>query len=185
LDHESQYRENQSNSRKILFDLLARYCVDRRIRPVFVVQPGKPEAVHDQEELIRESFNANFLVAGNEDPFSSYDAVMAARVTLGDQSTMLREALGRGKRILSVNMTDDPSLDFPMDGPWLLRRPTYEQFAERMDWIRGMSDAQWAGVIGDAPRRLVNYNPAYPTHVFVKDLVMAIAEDRPWPEVTW
>jgi hypothetical protein len=179
------YRTNQAASRRTVLDFVARYAVGAAIVPSMVFVPGSAERLATQARLLAAHYRGPWRTTTSTDRLSSYDAVMGARTVLGDQSSLLVEALGRGKRILSVNMTEDPSLDFPMDGPWLLRRPTYEQFAERMDWIRGMSDAQWAGVIGDAPRRLVNYNPAYPTHVFVKDLVMAIAEDRPWPEVTW
>lgn len=179
------YRRNQSSSRLALLGHLARYCRATRLTPSMVLVPGSADSLEAQRVLVDRYYAGPWISSVTADRGSSYDAVMTASVALGDQSSLLVEALGRGRRILSVNMTDDPSLDFPVPGPWSLKKPTYEEFAERMTWIRTMSDAEWSSVVGDVPKYLVNYNPEYPTHVFIKDLVTAIAEDRPWPEVTW
>lgn len=179
------YRRNQGASRAAVLAYLSRYAHGADITPAMVLVPGPQSRLEVQRSLVERHYSGPWSTMTSGDRLSSYDGVMGARVTLGDQSSLLVEALGRGRRILSVNMTDDPSLDFPVAGPWAMKKPSYEEFAERLTWIREMSDADWAAVIGSVPRYLVNYNPEYPTHVFIKDLISAIAEDRPWPQVTW
>lgn len=181
----STYLTHVWESRRAVFDALRGYVRKTELVPEFVVAPGPAEQIREQRRIVEREYGTTVVIRTSSDWSSSYDSVMSAGVVIGDNSSLLVEALGRGRRILSVNMTDDPSLDFPVEGPWTLKKPTYEEFAERLTWIRSMSDTEWAGLIGDVPKYLVNYNPQYPTHDFVKDLIMAIAEDRPWPEVTW
>jgi hypothetical protein len=75
--------------------------------------------------------------------FSTYFASDKSVVTIGMSSTSLWESFSRGNRILAVNLTDNPIYDFPIDGIWSMRKPTYEEFELRLNYIFQMKDSEW------------------------------------------
>lgn len=102
---------------------------------------------------------------------TTYGLVDRSRVSLGMHSTVLREGFGRGSRILSCNYTGNPTYTFPIPGPWSLTDPAYDAFEEKLLWLLGASEEQYADVCGDAPSYLISYDTQIPTHVFLRNLI--------------
>jgi hypothetical protein len=168
------YRRDQKFSRRMLYEYLCSYCAARGIRPTMVLRASDEESFQAQIGILRGLYPGDFSTSDWRAPLGSYDAVMSAGVTVGDQSSLLVEALGRGRRVLAVNMTDNPSLDFSLEGYWTLRRPSFTEFADRLDGIRAMSDAAWAALSGAASRRLSAYDEACPADGFVQRFVLRL-----------
>lgn len=114
----------------------------------------------------------------HKERFSSYALTDASRVTIGATGSVLWEAFGRGNRILAVNLTDDPAYDFPIPGPWSMRQPSIDQFAERLQWITDLSDDQYFTMSNDAARYLMHYEEEDPPEMRLQRLVASLLENE-------
>lgn len=112
--------------------------------------------------------------------FSSYFASDQSEVTIGMSSTALWEAFARGNKILAVNMTENPIYDFPIDGIWSMRQPSYHEFAERLTQIMKLTEAEWEN-ISELPRHHLIRNDKDES---VSDRIRSYAESalarHPW-----
>jgi len=168
---EIPYRSAQKRSRSIVYKYLRQYCESRDLTPVMALRAADADEASRQQGILSDLYQAPFLVSNWQDPFGSYDAVMGAEVSIGDQSSLLVEALGRGRRILSVNMTEDPSLDFPIDGIWRLKKPSFTEFERRLDTIRTMSDTEWKTEVGEVAKKLIASTATAPADVAARHVV--------------
>jgi hypothetical protein len=165
------YRVSQQHSRRVVYMYLRRYCDHHRLSPTMIMRALDADGAQRQQQDLHEVYGTDYTISDWSTRFGSYDAVMSAHVVVGDQSSLLVEALGRGRRALSVTMSDDPSMQFPFPGPWALQSPTYEQFADRLDQIRGMSDQEWKTLVGDLPSQAIAQVSSVPAHRFVERFV--------------
>lgn len=122
------------------------YCLDRGI-PLFVALRPPVSAPRSSSQLADEVHHYRSVFAGvpltftnPRQSYASYLASDQSDVTVGVPGGTLTESFARGNKILMIRQ--NPSLgayyDFPLEGPWLLTEPTYEQFAERLDALRAM-----------------------------------------------
>tara|TARA_B100000959_G_C14593691_1_gene465129 strand:+ start:31 stop:501 length:471 start_codon:yes stop_codon:yes gene_type:complete len=83
-------------------------------------------------------FQKNFLEK-ERDNFSSYRAVFNSKVAVGVSSTLLKDKLGAGGKILSCNLTGVNIFDFPINGICTLNNCSYVEFEKRLLEIYLMS----------------------------------------------
>ena len=74
-------------------------------------------------------------------------------------STLLRENLGAGKKILSCNFTGDPRHDFPIDGICNLKIDNFEKFEETVLNILKSSDEEYFKNLNKNKNYVMAYNP--------------------------
>lgn len=103
--------------------------------------------------------------------FNTYNLTDRSRVSLGMHSTSMREAFGRGNRILSCNFSGNPVYDFPVDGLWALTDSDYEAFESRLMRLLVMDDSAYTKLCADTPRYLIGYSHEVPTHRFLHRLI--------------
>lgn len=113
--------------------------------------------------------------------YTTYGLVDRSRVSIGMHTTALREGFGRGNRILSCNYSGNPVYTFPVPGPWTLTDPSYDVFEERLSWLLGASEEEYAQVCGDLPSYLISYDETMPTHVFLQQLIADAVRGVPEP----
>ena len=115
------------------------------------------------------------------DEYTTYSAVDRSHVSIGMHTTVLREAFGRGNRVLSCNYTGNPVYTFQVPGPWTLTDPSYELFEQRLLWLLNASNEDYAAVCGDLPSYLISYDKALPTHAFLRKLIADAVRGVPEP----
>ena len=113
--------------------------------------------------------------------YTTYGLCDRSRVSIGMHTTVLREAFGRGNRILSCNFTGNPVYTFPVPGPWTLTDTSYEAFEKRLLWLLNASEEEYANVCGDLPSYLISYDDRVPTHVFLRRLIADAVGGAPEP----
>ena len=72
------------------------------------------------------------MLLKNVDNYSSQRAVVNSQVAVGITSTLLRDKLSYGGKILSCNLTKHPAYKFPLHGICSLDDCNYEQFEKRL-----------------------------------------------------
>ncbi len=78
-----------------------------------------------------------------ENSFSSYFAIFQSKVAIATQSTLLRDKIGVGEKILSCNLTKFKLHDFPINGICKINDCSYEQFEERLSKIMNISTKEY------------------------------------------
>lgn len=123
------------------------------------------------------SGDAAVSFAGRHEPqhlkerYASYYLSDRSEITIGMSSSVLWESFGRGNKMLAVNQTDNEVYDFPIDGFWSLRRPSYLEFAERMNLILNMPQDVWFVKTQVAQRELVDYREESPPAVVINQML--------------
>jgi surface carbohydrate biosynthesis protein len=79
--------------------------------------------------------------------YLSYEAMLQSEVTVSTYSTMLRENLSIGKKILSCNLIPTDVYDFPLKGVFSINRCEYNNFEERLLQIYHMSNNDFINLV--------------------------------------
>jgi hypothetical protein len=131
---------------------LRRYCMERSLPLVIALRPpvSAPHAPsHADAERIyfQDRFsNVNISFTNPDSQYSSYFASDGSGVTVGVPTGTVTESFARGNRVLMYCQSGETgdNYRFPLEGPWLLTEPTYEEFAERLDALRSTQREKWA-----------------------------------------
>ena len=164
-----------------LIDYIKRYCATQNIRPIVALTIDRDhDPTVNEAQLEREWFTKRFggdiqfseprSLFGSGGPlgfparaprytkerYATYFLSDCSEVTIGMSSTVLWESFARGNKILSVNPTDNETYNFPVDGPWSLQKPSYEEFSSRLEWLLQLEADQWEAISRDPRGYLVD-----------------------------
>ena len=137
----SNYEENVG--RVALFTL--RLAKKNNLKVIFVGKRKKDSELHKIEKLFYKKYldNEFFIEPKNEEIFSNYANTYNSKIIIGTGSTLLRENLGAGKKILCCNFSGDSRHDFPIDGICNLKESNYEIFEKRVLQILSLTDKEY------------------------------------------
>ena len=115
---------------KSFFLALDLFCQQFKPRVIIALSNG------DQSQAvlawIKRHFSANFETTDDIDVFATYKVVDYSNLTIGQGSTVLCEALSRGKKILSVDYTGTGFWTLPGNGIFQLESPTPSELSQRI-----------------------------------------------------
>ena len=126
-----------------------KFCIRNNMKLIIPLKRDKkysPKAHKIEHEFYKRNlkeeefdyFQKNFLEK-ERDNFSSYRAVFNSKVAVGVSSTLLKDKLGAGGKILSCNLTGVNIFDFPINGICTLNNCSYVEFEKRLLEIYLMS----------------------------------------------
>lgn len=143
VNSDSEFGELRKASwRKFLRDI-NQFCSSRDLK--VIVALSRSSDITNTLEWIRDIFTYDFEVTELQDEFSTYKAVDASSLTIGQASTVLVEALCRQKKVLGFNYSKLGYWDLPGIGLSHLNSPSYETLSERIDTLLPMSwDTYWS-----------------------------------------
>jgi surface carbohydrate biosynthesis protein len=101
---------------------------------------------------------------------SSYSLTDRAKVVVGMHSTLLREALGRGKKVLECNYSG-PHFEVIQGDTWLLREKGYDNFEKKLLNLLHMDVESYKTLCGEYPFYLIGYDKKNPTHTVIGDFI--------------
>ena len=125
-----------------------KFCRRNKKKLIFAWKRDKktsPEA-HERElnflkkYLSRDELNYLYKnsISKKKESYSSYMTMAQSKVVVGFWSTMLREHLATGGKILSCNLVNTNIFDFPIGGICSIRNCTYKEFEKRLLGIHRM-----------------------------------------------
>lgn len=124
-----------------------RYSIENRITPIFIgkysnlsLHLKKFSKYLSQKEI--DLINKNFA-ARSESEFSSYMISFQSEVLIGVSSSLLREKLSSGEKILSCNYSQSFIWNFPVNGICSLNKKGYPFFQERLKKILNTSNKKY------------------------------------------
>ena len=135
-----------------LQQLLRRYCIERSVELTIALRPpvsapNTPTQVSEEREYFKNVFSGvQIRYTDSSQQYASYLACDGAEVTVGVPTGTVTESFARGNKSLMCRQRPETGdfYGFPIDGPWLLTEPTYDEFATRLDALRAMRREEWA-----------------------------------------
>ena len=123
------------------------FCIKHKMKMIFAWKRDKketPEAFRLEIEFYKKYLTDNefnYLVNNSleKDRFASYKAMFQSKVVVATYSTLLRENLGVGGKILSCNCTSSNIFDFPIEGICSIKNCNFQEFEKRLLDIHSIS----------------------------------------------
>jgi surface carbohydrate biosynthesis protein len=145
-----------------------KFCIKNSMKLIFACKRDKKKNLlaFNQEinffkkNLTKEEFTyleKNMLLK-NVDNYSSQRAVANSQVAVGITSTLLRDKLSYGGKILSCNLTKHPAYKFPLHGICSLDDCNYEQFEKRLLELYLIDHKNFLTQIEKKPDYLMKFN---------------------------
>ena len=88
--------------------------------------------------------HTNFeIIQKKRDTYPTYINLLKSKIVIGGYSTVMREALSLGKKVLSCNFTNNESINFPLNNICLFTKNNYEEFKKIVLKIIEMSEEDY------------------------------------------
>ena len=151
---------------------------DKKYLPVVetgIVDFFKKEMEYYKNYLSPEAFQymKENLMDRSEGEYSSYRAMYFSKITVGTVTTMLKEKLTLGGKILACNQSKMNWLNFPIEGICSLNNCRFDEFEKRMFEIFKISHDEYFSKISRKKTYLMNYNPKYSSLDMIKDKIQS------------
>ena len=138
------------------FSEIARYTINfsRKHNLKFIFankRPSSSDLFKKEIQFYKENLNdedysyliSNIPALDNKNQYSSYFAMFESKVVVAKQSTLLKEKIGCGEKILSCNLTNFSAWDFPIKGNCSINNCDYNEFEERLKKILKLSNEEY------------------------------------------
>lgn len=142
-------------------------CVAMRMHPERNMKMYQWERAWYEQYLGKEAQ----LFPNTPNAFNTYELTDRSRVSVGMHSTSMREAFGRGNRILSCNFSGHPVYNFQFAGPWALNVADYQMFETQLKYLLELEDTIYTALSKEAISYLMGYSSEVPTHHFLANLI--------------
>jgi len=119
--------------------------------------------------LLRNSFE-------KKDRFMSYEVMFQSQVVVATYSTLLREYLGTGGKILSCNATSLDVFDFPIEGICSIKDCTFQEFEKKLTNILSMSKGEYFEKLGNDRNYLMQYDSKISTIETIRKKIDSLLE---------
>ena len=96
------------------------------------------------------------VLKNTNNSFSTFLHVLESKIVIGHNSTILREAISLGKKVLACNLTNHKDMIFPVDGLCTLNNESYTQFEKKVLNLLDLSDEDFFLSLGDKKDYIIN-----------------------------
>jgi len=114
--------------------------------------------------------------------FTSYMSMIQSKVAVGNVSTLLRENLGMGRKILSLNSTGLNVYDFPIQGICSMQNCTFEEFEKRLLQIISMSEKDYFSQLNRDKSYVAEFSEENSTIEKIKNKIDFFLNDQSSPK---
>ena len=142
------------------------------------------EAINDELNFYKKYFTdneINYLLSNSlekKDRFMSYKVMFQSQVVVATYSTMLREYLGTGGKVLSCNMTSSDIFDFPIKGICSIKDCTFEEFEKKLSNIFSISQEEYFEKLGKDKNYLMEYDKEISTIEIIRKKIDSLLERK-------
>ena len=162
-----------------------KFCMKHNMKMIFCWkrknEKTTPKAFNDELVFYKKHLNDiefNYVVSNSieKDKFSSYKAMFQSNIVVATYSTMLRENLGIGGKILSCNCTYSDIFDFPIEGICSIKNCNFKEFEKRLLDIHSISKENYFSRLSKDKYYVMEYNEKISTIEILRkkiDLLLA------------
>ena len=166
------------------------FCKKHKMKMTFAWKRDKKkdddaiEAINDELNFYKKYFTdneINYLLSNSlekKDRFMSYKVMFQSRVVVATYSTLLREYLGTGGKILSCNMTSSDIFDFPIGGICSIKDCTFQEFEKKLLNIFSMSQEEYFEKLCKDKSYIMQYDKEISTIEIIRKKIDSLLEHK-------
>ena len=160
------------------------FCIKKKLRFIFALaRLGSlldGELKFYKKHLTKNEYDylLKNAVKRDDDKYSSYKAMMQSEVVVSKFTTMLREKLAIGGKILSCNMTPTNIYDFPIKGICSIKNCNYLKFEDKLNNVLNMSTTAYFSLLKNKRNYLMNYNSKISTIKMISDQINIFIKNK-------
>ena len=129
-------------------------------------------AAHEEINFYKRYLKEDFkIIPRNLNSFSSYQLMENSELTIAMMSTMLRENIGKKKKILSCNFTNNPIWDFPISGVCFLKDCKFDEFEKRVLEILKATTDEYFSKLNKSPNYIMHYSKVHSAHKLISSRI--------------
>ena len=163
-----------------------KFCMKHNMKMIFTwrrVKETAPKAFNNELVVFKKHLNDiefNYLVSNSIEKykFSSYKAMFQSNIAVATYTTMLRESLGIGRKILSCNCTYSDIFDFPIEGICSIKNCNFKEFEKRLLDIHSISKENYFSRLSKDKHYVMEYNEKISTiEILRKKIDLFLADE--------
>ncbi len=156
------------------------FCKKNNMKMTFAWKRDKntePNAFEEEISFYKKYFSSedvNFLLNNSlekTDRFMSYKVMFQSKVVVATYSTLLREYLGTGGKILSCNMTNSEIFDFPVQSICSIKKCSFDEFEKKLLQIISISDEEYFRKLGVDKNYLMEFDQKVSTIEIIRNKI--------------
>ena len=165
-----------------------KFCIKNKMKLVIPCKRDKkilPDAHKLEIEFLKRNLtNEEFdyaqsnLLEKTRHNFTSYRAVLDSKITIGTYTTLLRDKLGVGGKILSCNLTKSDRYNFPINGICTLNNCTYEEFENRVLEIYSMPKEIFFSKMEKKPDYVMHFSKNHSTIDLIRERLLHLGVNQ-------
>ena len=164
-----------------------KFCKKHNMKMIFVWKRDKKkeiEAFKDEWNFYKKYLTENeikYLLENSQDKkdrLMSYKYLFQSKVIVATYSTLLREFLGIGNKILSCNMTKSDIFDFPLNGISSINDCTFDKFEKRLLNIVNISDDEYFEKLREDKNYIMEYDKNYSSIEMIKNKLDSLLKSK-------
>lgn len=155
----------------LLIEHLGRYVETRGLELIVALYSDRPESLRQEIGWYREKLGDRCTFNDPSVDFATYKTTDDCEMSFGIHTSVLWEVFGRGQKMLACNYTGDHVFEFPIEGPWYLKGGTYDDFEQRVDWLRSLTIDEFQRLVGEKSTYLISYSRELPTHEAIREMI--------------
>jgi len=155
----------------LLIEHLGRYVEKRDLELIVALYSDRPESLRQEIDWYREKLGDRCTFNDPSVDFATYKTTDDCEMSFGIHTSVLWEVFGRGQKMLACNYTGDHVFEFPIEGPWYLKGGTYDDFEQRVDWLRSLTIGEFQRLVGEKSTYLISYSRELPTHEAIREMI--------------
>lgn len=166
----SRWTSNYWESIDVLHTFLEKYIAEYKLQAAVFMNCDRSDIskYKEEKEYFTEIYDNNIDILDTvRERFSTYHGVDNSDVIIGFRSTVLREAFGWGKKILSCNFTG-ADLYSEYDSLIMFTEPNYESFKRRLNKLRDEPYEEYTIRTKGYASYLMNNNQDFPPHIYIR-----------------
>jgi surface carbohydrate biosynthesis protein len=144
-------------------------CIIKKFKFIFAFKRNKeknPEAFIEENQFYKKHLSKehyDFLLKNSsfnnkKDFFNSYKVSFKSKLIVAVSSTLLRENLSCGNKILSCNLTGSNLFDFPISGICTINNCSFDDFKNKIEEILYIDDKTYFSKISKNKNYLIHYS---------------------------
>ena len=165
-----------------------KFCIKNKMKLVIPCKRDKkilPDAHKLEIEFLKRNLtNEEFdyaqsnLLEKTTHNFTSYRALLDSKITIGTYTTLLRDKLGVGGKILSCNLTKSDRYNFPINGICTLNNCTYEEFENRVLEIYSMPKEIFFSKMEKKPDYVMHFSKNHSTIDLIRERLLHLGVNQ-------
>ncbi len=161
---------------------IIKYCLEKNKKFICSFKRLNSSSENLEKELNYYKNNLNFdeysyLIKNstlnfNKKKYLTYELMLKSEITISAFSTMLRENLSLGNKIIVFNPMTNPIWNFPLPGIFSIGNCDYKDFENSVDKIFSLDSSEFLDCWNESPNYIMKFDETEPTYKKIKRIIL-------------